>query len=73
MKMELETSFPNFFGMFGWPCISKYACNDTSLMHYLYYVYLVTITLHVLGLLLAHHQEVTMYVCDSWYVLYVLV
>jgi hypothetical protein len=36
-------------------------------------VYSVTITLHVLGLLLAHHQEVTMYVCDSWYMLYVLV
>jgi hypothetical protein len=30
-------------------------------MHYLTSVYSVTIPLHVLGLLVAHHQEVTMY------------
>jgi hypothetical protein len=42
-------------------------------MHCLSSVYSVTIPLHVLGLLVAHHQEVTMYICDSWYVLYVLV
>jgi hypothetical protein len=41
-------------------------------MHYLSSVYSVTIPLHVSGLLVAHHQEVTMYICDSWYVLYVL-
>jgi hypothetical protein len=29
--------------------------------------------LHVSGLIAAHHQEVSMYVCDNWYVLYVLV
>jgi hypothetical protein len=38
-----------------------YACNETNLMHYLSSVYSVTIPLHVLGLLVAHHQEVTMY------------
>jgi hypothetical protein len=42
-------------------------------MHYLSSVYSVTILLHVLGLLVAHHQEVTMYICNNWYVLYVLV
>jgi hypothetical protein len=41
-------------------------------MRYLSSVYSVTIHLHVSGLLVAHHQEVTMYICDSWYVLYVL-
>jgi hypothetical protein len=42
-------------------------------MHCLSSVYSVTIPLHVSGLLVAHHQEVTMYICYSWYVLYVLV
>jgi hypothetical protein len=44
-------------------------------MHYLRVssVYSVTIPLHVAGWLVAHHQEVTMYICNSWYVLYVLV
>jgi hypothetical protein len=42
-------------------------------MYYLSLVYLVTIPLHVSGLLVAHHQEVTMYLCNNWYVLYVLV
>jgi hypothetical protein len=36
-------------------------CNETNLMHYLSSVYSVTMPLHVLGLLVAHHQEVTMY------------
>jgi hypothetical protein len=49
------------------------ACNKTNLMHYLSSVYWVTIPLHVSGLLVAHHQEVTMYICNNWYVLYVLV
>jgi hypothetical protein len=42
-------------------------------MHYLSSIYSVIIPLHVSGLLFAHHQEVTMYICDSWYVLYILV
>jgi hypothetical protein len=42
-------------------CISMDACNETNLMHYLSSVYLVTIPLHVSGLLVAYHQEVTMY------------
>jgi hypothetical protein len=49
------------------------ACNETNLMRYLSSVYSVTIPLHVSGLLVAHHQEVTMYICNKWYVLYVLV
>jgi hypothetical protein len=59
--------------VFCWPCISTYACNETNLMHYLSSVYSTTIPPHVLGLLVAHHQEVTMCIWDSWYVLYVLV
>jgi hypothetical protein len=59
--------------MLCWPCISISACNETNLMHYLSSVYSVTIPLHVLGLLVAHHQEVAMYICDNWYVSYVLV
>jgi hypothetical protein len=46
-----------------------YACNQTNPMHCLSSVYSVTTPLHVSGLLVAHHQEVTMYICDSWYVL----
>jgi hypothetical protein len=42
-------------------------------MHYLSSVYSVTIPLFVSGLLVAHHQDVTMYICNKWYVLYVLV
>jgi hypothetical protein len=45
--------------MFCWPCISIYACNETNLMHYFCSVYSITIPLHVSGLLVAHHQEVT--------------
>jgi hypothetical protein len=59
--------------VFCWPCISIYACNETNLMLYLSSVYSVTIPLQVSGLLAAHHQEVTMYICNNWYVLYVLV
>jgi hypothetical protein len=49
------------------------ACNETNLMHYASPIYSVTIPLHVSGLLVAHHQKVTMYICNKWYVLYVLV
>jgi hypothetical protein len=63
--------------MFCWPCISKYACSETNLMHYLSSIYWVTIPLHVSGLLVAHHQEVAMNICIyiyiCIYVLYVLV
>jgi hypothetical protein len=52
---------------------SLLACNETNLMHYLSSVYSVTIPLHVSGFLAAHHQWVTMYICNNWYVLYVLV
>jgi hypothetical protein len=62
-----------FFLMLCWPCTSIYACNETNLMHYLSSVYSITIPLHVSGLLVAHHQEVAMYICDSWYVLSFLV
>jgi hypothetical protein len=41
-------------------------------MHYLSSVHSISIPLHVSGLLVAHHQEVTMYICDMWYMLYVL-
>jgi hypothetical protein len=50
-----------------------FACNETNLMHCLSQVYSVITPLHVSGLLIAHHQEVTMYICDNWYALYVLV
>jgi hypothetical protein len=56
--------------MFCWLCISIYACNETNLMHCLSLVYSVTIPLYVSGLLVAHHQEVTMYTCGNQYVLY---
>jgi hypothetical protein len=49
------------------------ACNETNLMHYISSVYSVTKPLHVSDLLVAHHQEVTMYICNKWYVLYVFV
>jgi hypothetical protein len=49
------------------------ACNETNLMHYLSSVYSVTIPLHVSGLLVVHHQEIAMYMCDEWYVLCFLV
>jgi hypothetical protein len=45
--------------------LQKYACNETKLMHYLSSVYPVTIPAHVLGLLVAHYQEVTRYICNS--------
>jgi hypothetical protein len=56
-----------------WPCISIYGCNETNLMHYLSSVYSVTIPLNVSGLLVAHHQKVTMHICKKRYLLYVLV
>jgi hypothetical protein len=37
------------------------------------HLYTITVPLHVSGLLVAYHQEVTMYICDTCYVLYVLV
>jgi hypothetical protein len=52
--------YKNF--MFCWPCVSIYACKETNPMHYLSSVYSVTIPLHVSGLLVAHHQEVAMYI-----------
>jgi hypothetical protein len=70
-KVSEKSTVSNF--MFCWPCISIYACNETNLMHYLPSVYSVITPLPVSGLLVAHHQEVTMYICDNWYVLYVLV
>jgi hypothetical protein len=48
------------------------ACNVTKLMHCLPSLR-VTTPLNVSGLLVAHHQEAAMYICDSWYVLYGLV
>jgi hypothetical protein len=60
----------------GWPrkgpgarLYSIYACNETNLIHCFPSVYSVIIPLHVSGLLVAHHQEVTMYMCNNWYVL----
>jgi hypothetical protein len=47
--------------------------SETNLIHNLSSVYSIVVPLHVSGLLVAHHQEVTVYICDSWYVLYVLV
>jgi hypothetical protein len=47
--------------------------NESHPMHYLSSIYSVTIPLHVSGLIVAHHQEVTMYICKNWHVLYVLV
>jgi hypothetical protein len=68
--LRMHHMFIMFFLMFCWPCISIYACNETNLMHYLSSDYSVTMPLHVSGLLVAHHQEVTMYICDNSYVLY---
>jgi hypothetical protein len=49
------------------------ACIETKLMQYLSSVCSVTMHLHVSGLSVVHHQEVTMCICDNLYVLYVLV
>jgi hypothetical protein len=46
--------------------------NQTNLMHYLSSVYCVTILLRVSGSLVAH-QDVTMYICNNWHVMYALV
>jgi hypothetical protein len=56
--------------MLCWLCISKCACNETKLMHYLSSVYWVTLPPHVSGWLVAHHQEVAMYIRDNCYMLY---
>jgi hypothetical protein len=53
--------------------VPRQACNETNLMHHVSSVYSDTIRLHVSGLLVAHHQKVTMYICNRWYVLYGLV
>jgi hypothetical protein len=58
--------------MFCSPCISIYACIETNLMQCSSSVYSVTIPLHVSGLPVAHHKAVIMYICNKWYVLYVL-
>jgi hypothetical protein len=65
------THFAVVYTLF-WLMIICDACNKTNLMHYLSSVYSITIPLHVSGLLVAHH-EVTMYICNNWYMLYVLV
>jgi hypothetical protein len=49
------------------------ACNETNLMHYLSSFYSVTTPLHVSGLLVTHHLEMIIYICDNWYMLYILV
>jgi hypothetical protein len=36
------------------------------MVHYLSSVYSVTTPLHVSALLVADHQEVTMYICNNW-------
>jgi hypothetical protein len=56
----------SIYGTFCWPRISIYACNETNLRHHSSAVYSVTVPLHVLGLLVAHHQEVTVYICGNW-------
>jgi hypothetical protein len=53
--------------------IKSDARNETNLVHYLSTVYSVTIPLNVSGLLVVHHQEVEVYICDQLYVLYLLV
>jgi hypothetical protein len=41
-------------------------CNETNLMHYLSSFYSITLPLPVSGLLVAHHQEVIMYICNNY-------
>jgi hypothetical protein len=48
-----------------------YASHGTNLMHYVPSVYSDTVPLHVSGWLIAHHQEVTIHICNKWYVMYV--
>jgi hypothetical protein len=55
---------PSVF-MFCWPCISKYACNETILMHYLSSVCWVTTPLQVSGLLVARHHSIPSRPADS--------
>jgi hypothetical protein len=72
MFTSLRLKFRHCIGnvMFSWPCISIYACNETNLMHYLSVVYSVIIPLHISGLLVAHHQEVTIYLSLLFIVIY---
>jgi hypothetical protein len=70
VQTQCSRAFRWVLFMFCWPCVSIYTCNGANLMHCLSAVYSVTTPLHVSGLLVAHHQEVTMCICDSWYVLY---
>jgi hypothetical protein len=49
------------YNLFCWPCISKYECNESNLMHQLSSVYSVTTPLHVSGLIVANHQEIAIY------------
>jgi hypothetical protein len=63
---HLNTNISSEYCTRTWFCC---ACNETNLMHYLSSVYSVTIPLHVSGLLVAHHQEVAMYIwtiCMCW-------
>jgi hypothetical protein len=41
-------------------------------MHYLSLIYFVKQAVRVSGVFIAHHRELTMYICNKWYVLYVL-
>jgi hypothetical protein len=72
LAVQKFTTIMQFQFMFWWPWIPILACNKANLMHYLSTVYSVTIPLHVSGLLVAYHQEVTMCICNNWYVLYIL-
>jgi hypothetical protein len=61
----------NFSDVTALTALRSHAWNETNLMHYVYSIYSVAILLHVLGWLVAHHQEVT--ISNKWYMLYVLV
>ena len=45
----------------------------TNLMHCLSSVYLVNQPLHVSGISVAHHQQVTLYIYNNWYMLCFLI
>jgi hypothetical protein len=72
-KNRLDAFISDIWKVCFFTCISIQAHNETNLLHYLSSVYSVTIPLHISDLLFAHHQEVTMYICNNWYMLYVLV
>jgi hypothetical protein len=71
-RPRLALPFSNVTHLCRVSAVSFLACNETSLMHYASSLYSVTILLYVSGFLVSHHQEVTMYICKKWYVLYVL-